>query len=123
MNKELTPLEALEKILNNDFDMMITTYPPIPADMNSGMTKKEMIELVKNALKESEQRHKMSKWADEKLKEKLKKQAEILRIIKEKKVYIPLLKFELETYNSLRDEKEQLTPTEFDLLKEILNDN
>ena len=40
MNKGL---EYFKKIINNDFNMIITTYPPIPADMKSGLTKKEMI--------------------------------------------------------------------------------
>ena len=47
-DKPSEALEYLEHIMQNDFNMMIATYPPIPA--YNGITKNEMFNTIKQAL-------------------------------------------------------------------------
>ena len=76
-------------------------------------------ELIETALKRLEEIDKVMFLNNQ----KMEKQDEILRIIKEKKVNISMLVFvenDLEVFNSLYSEDRQLTQAEFDLLKEWL---
>ena len=74
MTKELKALGALNDIIEKLEDEHL--------DLSKSDWVVEKKQIIETALKASEQRHKMAKWADKKLKEKLKKQAKILRIIK-----------------------------------------
>ena len=46
----MTGIEALDKIKNDDFPLIVATYPPIPTTMN-GYTKEELFELIEKELK------------------------------------------------------------------------
>ena len=57
--KEANPSEALkclEHIKKDDFNMIITTYPPLPA--YNGVTKDEMFDKIEQALLKAEKEHK-----------------------------------------------------------------
>lgn len=109
-------LKCLEHIKKDDFNMIITTYPPLPA--YNGVTKDEMFDKIEQALLKAEKEHKA------------------LEIIKEKRVnvstfihFTKILKKDYEQCkanndivfcNICDDEKEFLTEEEFNLLKEVL---
>ena len=57
--KEAKPseaLECLEHIKKDDFNMIITTYPPLPA--YNGVTKDEMFDKIEQSLLKAEKEHK-----------------------------------------------------------------
>ena len=89
-------LEALDKIKNDDFPLMVATYPPIPTTMN-GYTKEELFEIIEKELK-------------------------ALEIIKNKNVELEYLKCceDYEQYKTLCSYWNEITEEECDLLKEVL---
>ena len=95
----LTPLEALERLRNRDFPLMITTLPPTSAT-KEGYSEKDLFDNIEKSLKAFE-------------------------IIKEKKVNVHYLVYS----NDLKDYNERtfilpneiLTQEEYDLLKEALS--
>ena len=92
-------LKYLNHIKNNDFNMMIATYPPIPA--YNGISKQEMFNIIR-------------------------KELTALEIIKEKEIDTFYLrqcfkvKDGLEKYNNCCKVGYKLKQEEFDLLKECL---
>ena len=108
--KEAEPSEALkclEHIKKDDFNMLITTYPPQPA--YNGITKGEMFDKIEQALLKARKEHKA------------------LEIIKEKGCDISWLKYCIkenlivEAYNSgYHEYDKKLTEEQFNLLKEVL---
>lgn len=101
-------LECLEHIKKDDFNMIITTYPPLPA--YNGVTKDEMFNKIQQALLKAQEQEK------------------ILSIIKEKDVDVKLLKLStnwLDYYTRVKHKtgkNTELTEEEFELLKRWLNE-
>lgn len=127
MNKELTPLEALEKIgkLETTIGLRVVSTKTIVKDFaeyNIIETALKNCETYKNMLKEEYDKNIKLKEIAIRWKECSQKQVEILRIIKEKRVNFTALysSKRLETYNWCMTPKEQLNQAEFDLLREVL---
>ncbi len=125
-------LECLEHIKKDDFNMIITTYPPLPA--YNGVTKDEMFDKIEQVVLKAQEMEK----ENVKLKGQVKYLTEvgtelqkILSIIKEKNVDIGYLKWCLNeyegdmaliVYNGHQNivKAYELTIEEFDLLKRWL---
>lgn len=121
MNKELTPLEVLEKIHDN-WNCM---------NPNSNGCVDNDFKIIENALKTFDEYMKISEEEHEKLmileskgiQEKSEKQEQVLKIIKEKWVDISRLEYakKVEEYNEYNIYfKQELAQYEYDLLKEVL---
>ena len=97
-------LEALKHIKEDDFPVMIASYPPMPATLG-GYTKEELFSIIEEELKDGE-KHKKA-----------------LEIIKEHEVIVPaLLKAEdVSEYNKgWLIKKNEITQDKFDLIKEVM---
>lgn len=126
MSKEyLEALEYLEHIKENDFNMIIATYPPLAA--YNGVTKDEMFDKIEQELikaQEQERENKLLKDQNKYLAEVVTEFQTIFTIIYEKNVDIKYLKDckTVEEYNKYCDDitdEKPLTQNEFDLLKKI----
>lgn len=98
-------LEYLNHIKNNDFNIMITTYPPIPA--YNGISKPEMFNIIRKEL-----------TALEIIKEKPFASASTINYIKINKDNPNMLDYE--HYCMTIDIKYRVNEEEFNLLKEAL---
>lgn len=123
MNKELTPLEALEEIKRQvgnihyfDFTQNIPTMTTIP------LVDTLLFKIVENALKRLKQLEEEKQSFDRAIEKKLK----ALEIIKEKRVDVGwLISCEnIKQYNGVigTATHKLLTQEEYDLLKEVLDD-
>lgn len=112
MSKELTPLEALEKLTNYKCSCM--------------SEKIECKNIIKKALEENERLKTsyLEKILNEESKEYIYKKLKALEIIIEKGVAVGMLQLEevgLQEYNDfIGDKKLYLTQEEYDFLKEVL---
>ena len=107
-------LESLEHIKKDDFNMIITTYPPITA--YNGITKDEMFNKIEQSLI------------------KAQKMEKVLKILKEKRVNVDLFWNDFvdngfcyhcyleKWYKYQSTDSKQLTQEEFNLVKEMLKD-
>ena len=86
-------LEALEHIKNNDFDIMLTCYPPIPA--YKGVSIEEMYDTIEKELK-------------------------ALEIIKEKEMLSVYKDIEGKCFLVFNTMAIEIPQEEFDLLREVL---
>lgn len=116
MNKELSPLEAL----NNLTEYLTGSYRDCFSELS----------IIKQALKNYEIYVKYAERMEKEQKtltKRLKKQDEVLRIVKEKKVAVDELirciekeENSLEEYNNFAGDENSLTQEEYDLLKKVL---
>ena len=112
MSKELSPLEALEKIRKE-----IAYYSLY----------KKHLDTIETALKDYEELKKLKllpypKVNDEEYRRSVIKRLQALEIIKDKEVnvFIFLHSGDLETYNDMVEDNRKLTQEEYNLLKEVL---